>query len=187
MTNSIHISIDLETLDTKPSALVLSCGLVAFNPYTGEILDRDYTRFVGLDEQVARGRTISAATVQWWAAQSDEARRVLTDSDEFGNDAAFGLARIRDFFRKHADALDGVWGNGADFDNAILGSLFESFGQQRPWNYGLNRCLRTLKNLALPKTFVKPARVGTHHHALDDAEYQANYVSAIVKALDLKL
>lgn len=179
-----HISIDLETLDTIPSAVVLSCGLVAFDPNTGEILDKQYTRFVKLDEQAARGRTISPSTVYWWARQSEEARRVMTDNEIFGEGTVSGLRNIDTFFGQH-DA-DGVWGNGSDFDNAILGSLFRSFDMRTPWSYGKNRCLRTIKNLKLPKTFIAPIRVGTHHNALDDAEYQANYVSAVCKALSLQ-
>ena len=181
---STHISIDLETLDTIPTAVVLSCGLVAFDPNTGEIIDKQYTRFIKLDEQVARGRTISPSTVCWWAGQSDEARRVMTDREDAGNDTVSGLHGIDTFFGQHAPV--GVWGNGSDFDNAILGALFRSFGQRPPWSYSLNYCMRTLKNLLLPKEFVKPKRVGTHHNALDDAEFQANYISAICKALSLK-
>lgn len=176
-----HISIDLETLDTTATALVLSCGLVAFDPNTGEIIDKQYTRFVKLDEQAARGRTISPATVRWWTGQSDEARRVMTDDESNGERIVPGLTSIDTFFGQHAPK--GVWGNGSD--NAILGSLFRSFGQVPPWSYSQNFCLRTLKNLQLPKTFVKPVRVGTHHNALDDAEYQANYIFAICRALNL--
>lgn len=186
---SIHISIDLETLDTKPSALVLSCGLVAFDPEAGYIVDRRYVRFSqhALDAQMSIKRTMSPATVRWWAAQSDDARRVLTDDDLNVYHLLPGLECIRGLFQLHAPSLEGVWGNGSDFDNAILGSLFQDAGDRQPWSYGRNRCLRTLKNLSLPKTFIKPERVGTHHHALDDAEYQANYVMAIAKALNLKL
>ena len=37
-----HIMLDLETLDTSPSAVVLSSGAVAFDPYTNALGDRFY-------------------------------------------------------------------------------------------------------------------------------------------------
>lgn len=183
---SVHISIDLETLDTKPSAVVLSVGLAAFNPDTGAVFDTHYTQFSNLESQVERGRTISPSTVRWWMGRSEDARRTITDTDG-ASSMVQGLFEVREFFQKHAATLEGVWGNGSDFDNAILGSLFETYNDKQPWAYHLNRCLRTLKNFQLPDNFVEPARVGTHHHALDDAVYQAQHIMAISKALALPL
>lgn len=180
---SVNISIDLETLDVKPSAIVLSCGLVAFDLRTGSILGEQYTRFVDLGEQYKRGRTIRPATVCWWAAQSEEARAVLTAPVSEGVGTLEGLGQISDFFKLYDPV--GVWGNGSDFDNAILGSLFTAYDLAIPWSYSYNRCMRTLKAVKFTKEFKKPLRVGTHHNALDDARYQAEYIASMCKNLNL--
>jgi exodeoxyribonuclease VIII len=77
-----------------------------------------------------------------------------------------------------------VWGNGSDFDNAIINNLAKSFGAPKPLNYKRNRCFRTLKALFgqhIPEHATIP--MGTHHNALDDAMYQAVQHGYIHRAL----
>ena len=33
-----------------------------------------------------------------------------------------------------------LWGNGSDFDNAILANAYRAIGQQQPWKFWNNRC-----------------------------------------------
>jgi hypothetical protein len=175
----IHASIDLETLDTVPSAVILSAGIVFFDWRTAEVVDSLYAVFDTPSQAIAK-RTISPSTAKWWMEQSPEARAVLSAVQQPVNEA---LDIIDGAFKHYAPA--GVWGNGADFDCVLLGELYRSFGREKPWSYGKNRCLRTLKNMVQPRTIVMPDRVGTHHNALDDALYQARLVTAICKANDL--
>ena len=78
-----HISLDLETMGTGPMSSILSIGAVVFE------LDGTYTNLSGpafyttidLKSCEDRGLRIDASTVKWWATQSDEARRVITDPD----------------------------------------------------------------------------------------------------------
>jgi exodeoxyribonuclease VIII len=64
-----------------------------------------------------------------------------------------------------------LWGNGADFDNAILVNCFANTNIEPCWKFWNHRCYRTLKSLSGDKS--KPKRVGTYHNALDDAITQA--------------
>jgi hypothetical protein len=172
---SHHVMWDIESLDTRPSAIVLSVGAVCFDPNSDE-LGPSFHAILDLKTQAARGRTLSIDTIDWWNQQSIEARQVFAPAERIPVvDALHSLS----FLLQEAEA---VWGNGADFDNVIIGSLYESFDMRRAWSYGRNRCFRTVKSMALPKTYVAPVRAGVHHNALDDARYQAQVLQAIVRA-----
>jgi|LSQX01.1.fsa_nt_gb exodeoxyribonuclease VIII len=170
--------VDLETLDTATSAIVLTVGIVAFDPKTFATLERHHF-VLQLAPQEARGRTKSQDTMKWWAQQSEEART-----------AAFGGARtpIETALDEIAEVLfntAGVWGNGASFDNAILADLYRSFGRQQPWPFYLDRCFRTIRSAA--NDFDEPPREGIHHNAMHDAVHQVRVLGAACKHLNLEI
>lgn len=160
--------IDLETLDVRASAVVVSVGAVKFNPETGELGDELHVRLC-IDGQLQVGRTIGERTLMWWMEQSDAARAVF---QEEAPPCYSGLVAIKTFIPE--DAV--VWGNGAEFDNAILASLFNAHGIQAPWKHYNSRCYRTLKNM-YPHVEKPEPRV--EHNALDDARAQALHLLAI--------
>jgi len=73
-------------------------------------------------------------------------------------------------------ALDGMWGNGASFDNVILSETYLRLGMKAPWPFWKNKCYRTAKGMY---PAVEINRSGTHHNALDDARSQAEHLIAI--------
>ncbi len=174
-----HIMLDLETLDTSSTAVVTAIGAVFFDPHSSFTGSRFYRVTNDWSEQQKHGCTVSGDTVHWWLTQSKEAQSHLVYPDP-GSSCSTEQA-LRDFI----DFLDGfggdveVWGNGADFDNIILGNLYKAYGIQRPWTYSKNRCFRTMNSLSKGKQYVAPARQGTHHNALDDALTQATILQAI--------
>jgi hypothetical protein len=172
---------DIESLDTKPSAVVLSIGAVMFDPNTDELGESIYV-VLDVAQQMKAGRTISSDTLAWWNQQSEEARAIFNAPQLLVMDA---LEALTGFIQRNSPR--GFWGNGSDFDNVIIGSLFESFNVPRPWSYSRNRCFRTLKSLPLPKTVIQPDRQGTHHNAIDDARHQARCLQAIARALALEV
>lgn len=181
-----HIMLDLETLDTAPSAVVTSIGAVAFDPYTTELGERFYVELVDdMTAQQRRGRTISGDTVAWWMRQEQAAKQLfaeLPDPEVQRVKTVTALTMFSDFVERNGGQSAEIWGNGADFDNVVLGSLYESFGIKRPWSYSRNRCYRTMKNLGIGPR--KPAnRMGTHHNALDDAVTQAVHLQEIMAAI----
>lgn len=147
-----HIMLDLKTLDTASSAVVISIGAVAFDPHTNAIGDKFYVEMTeDIANQQKKGRTISGEVVRWWIQQDMLTKRVFSESAD-GVDRVSTLEALSLFDRFVAnnggkDAY--VWGNGADFDNAILGSLYDAFGLRKPWSYSRNRCYRTMKNLGI--------------------------------------
>lgn len=186
-----HIMVDIETLDTQQSAVVLSIGAVAFDPVTKTLGETFYVEFTeDLELQQIKGRTISADTVRWWMMQSDAAKVVFARRDEDDlivkakiNAAARmstedGLSEFARFIEHNGGKKAQLWGNGADFDNVIIGSLYESFDMLKPWSYGKNRCYRTIKRLFGENVPMK--REGVHHNGLDDAITQANHLMEIL-------
>jgi hypothetical protein len=181
-----HIMLDLETLDTSSSAVVLSIGAVAFDPYTDELGDRFYVEMTDdISTQQACGRTISGDTVCWWMRQSVVAKRVFSAVPSDGVERACTLDALT-YFTRFVEANGGtnieLWGNGADFDNIILGTLYDAFALAKPWYYSHNRCYRTMKNLGIgPRR--PQSRDGVHHNALDDAITQARHLQEIFACL----
>jgi exodeoxyribonuclease VIII len=71
-----------------------------------------------------------------------------------------------------------LWGNGAVFDNTILGNAYFITGRKPPWNPWDDRCYRTVK--ALFKWIPADERQGTYHNALDDAMHQTKHLIKIL-------
>lgn len=89
------------------------------------------------------------------------------------------LHQLALFMTRDGTTPDQVFGNGSDFDNAIVAETFKRVGLPVPWKYRNSRCLRTAKDY-LPKVDLK--RDGVHHRALDDARYQAELLLAMEAA-----
>lgn len=170
---------DLETCDTKPSAVVISIGAVRFDK---DGLYETFYRVLDIPSQVEAGRTKSDSTMAWWAQQSPEARAVLSAPM---TPTVGVLVDFYDFCGK--DAL--FWGNGATFDNVIVADLYASFSLKRPWPFWGDRCYRTVKALHVAKhpTAYLPPFQGVAHNALADAEHQARCLVTMAQQMDLPL
>ena len=70
------------------------------------------------------------------------------------------------------EAIKGVWGNGANFDNVILRNAYRNNQMLEPWNFRQDRCYRTI-NAEFGQNITTPD-IGVKHNALDDAIYQAS-------------
>lgn len=179
------IMLDIETLDTAQSAVVLSIGAVVFDPHSKELGEKFYVEFTtDLDTQQRVGRTVSAATVTWWMQQGAAAKQIFADPSPEGVrrvSTAQGLTEFASFVSRNGGKEAKLWGNGSDFDNVIVGSLFDSFGLAKPWSYSRNRCYRTMKRMFGED--VKVSRHGVHHNGLDDAITQAVHLQEIIACM----
>jgi exodeoxyribonuclease VIII len=181
-----NIMLDLETLATTSDAVVVSIGAVAFDPTTGVLGERFYVELQDLEYQQSLGRKISANTVRWWLDQGPIVQRALADTPMEHVDRVdmrTALERFARYIERNGDREALIWGNGADFDNMILGSLYQSAGYKAPWSYGRNRCYRTLKALGIARGVIPPNRAGVHHNALDDAVHQTEHLTTILACL----
>jgi hypothetical protein len=167
----MHIMIDLETMGTRPNAPIIAIGAVMFDK---EGTYDEFYVIVNLANSVAEGATIDPNTVLWWMEQSDKARAELQRKGMSQRDAL-------DSFQQWVKGveLDGVWGNGASFDNTIMSESYKRIWLNPPWAFWKDRCYRTVKSL-FPNVPIE--RNGTHHNALDDARSQAQHLIKISKA-----
>ena len=172
------IMLDLETWATSQDAVILSVGACFFDK---ELIGESLYLCLDRDQQVLDGRKKDPKTVEWWDKQSDEAKHLF-------NEVQVGVFNFMSIFtdwvtnKAQDPGSVKMWGNGSDFDNAILGNLYESWGIKKPWSYSNNRCYRTLKNICLPfDSHDLPQREGVHHHALHDAQYQAAMAGRYLK------
>ena len=172
----MHVMVDIETLDTLPTAVVLSIGAVEFQPETGEF---GRTAYVNVSARSCQslGLTISADTVMWWLRKSVEARAALC-VDEASLPVA--LLAFSDFMP--ADC-EGVWSYGPSFDEVVLQNAYRACGLKAPWRYRAVRCCRTIYNLAGIR--LEDFQSGEAHNALDDARSQAAAVIASYRKIYL--
>lgn len=167
-----HVMIDLETLGTAVNAPVVAIGAVEFNPETGELGKQFYGR-IDLEDALRFGR-MSGATLKWWLSQSDAARKELAS----GKHSALLVAE------KFVAYMEGIgknvepWGNGASFDISILEVWIPRvLNRGGPWEFWNVRDCRTIKAVVNGLVTFEAALEGTAHKALDDAIYQAKWVS----------
>lgn len=178
-TNTNHIMLDLETMGTGPNAAIVAIGAVRFNIAAG-ITDSLYCA-IDLESCMDEGQTVTASTIKWWMQQSDTARKEIYSKTNINIDLA--LMRFTEFV--DADKSNAfIWGNGSDFDNAILANAYRLMNIPAPWKFYNNRCYRTTKNL-YPQ--IKIERSGTHHNALDDAVSQTQHLLAILDHANIEI
>lgn len=171
-----HLMVDLETLDTRPSTVILSIGAVVFDEHG---VHRDpaaclYRRCLW-QAQINAGRTVSEATIRWWLKQSDAARAAL---DGVLYDLDYALAELATLYRE--GACERIWANGQSFDISILDHAYG--GYKTPWKYSAPRDMRTLRDL-VPPDLMADVEQGTAHDALADALYQAEFTVRALRYL----
>lgn len=170
-----RVMVDLETLDVKDTAKILSIGAVEFNEYGG--IERQFyanispTSYLYLPEF-----TESARTVQWWEEQDKEARLALL----------VDRSPVRKVINSFSEWImnigpSEVWACPPSFDITILETHFRKLGVPIPWDFWSTRCYRTLREA------YKYNNPGWHapeslleHHALEDAKAQALGVAYIL-------
>ncbi|CAD5505372.1 exonuclease family protein [Escherichia coli] len=176
----IHLMIDLETMGKNPDAPIISIGAIFFDPQTGD-MGPEFSKTIDLD---TAGGVIDRDTIKWWLKQSREAQSAIM-TDEIPLDDA--LLQLREFIDENSgEFFVHVWGNGANFDNTILRRSYERQGIPCPWRYYNDRDVRTIVELGKAIDFDARTAIpfeGERHNALDDARYQAKYVSAIWQKL----
>lgn len=175
----MDLMLDIETLSTKPNAVILSLGAVKFDPYTNRIdVDEGLDIRVDVDEQTAMGRDVQEETLNWWATQPKEVQEAALGEQ--------GRASIEEFTRRLNKIMvgaDQIWCQGPAFDMVIIEDLYRSIGKPTPWQFWQVRDSRTLFGV-----FGDPRdknRAGAHN-ALMDCCYQAMGVQQVYKQQNVR-
>jgi len=169
-----HIMIDIEGLDTGPTATILTIAAQSFDPFIEGYENKPsfYTR-VTLESQ--ENRSINDDTIAWWATQPEAAKEAFHEDNRIPLDQALeGLHKLC----WHADF---VWANGPTYDMNILENAYRSFGRPQPWQFYKVRDARTIYSLwpDCPKPPVE-------HHALQDCKRQIIMLQQTFKHLGIK-
>lgn len=162
---TIHAMIDIETLDTFPTSVILSVGAVKFDPFKQEPYSKTLWR-PNIDEQVNAGRTISDNTLQWWA-QQDKHIQDTTFTDE-GRITCVDFCKL---LNKFLVGVDKIWAHGPQFDMVIIENLFDQIKHHKGWAFWQVMDSRTVFNM-MPTDPRKGIQENLHS-ADDDAYWQA--------------
>jgi 3' exoribonuclease, RNase T-like len=160
MSNSVMI--DIETLDTEPTAVVLSLGVAVFND--SRVTNTTSWTFK-IQPQIDAGHTISASTMKFWMDQDPDVRAEAF-KEEYRSDK---VNYLFNYFLKCHEVTE-FWAYKPSFDYVILSNLWKGF--EVPWSKGRFLDAYTLQRL----TSIPIPRSKGHHNALIDAVDQANYV-----------
>lgn len=176
----MHIMVDLETLDTKPIAVIRQIGYCIFDPFGTDVISSQLVH-VDISDQVEMGRSISPETFCWWLKQDEASRTAMAD---FSNDISPRYA-LKQF---SAEFIQGeptfVWGHGATFDPILLENLYTMVDDDDvPWKYNAVRDTRTLFALIPNFEMVKNTE---KHNAKADAIAQALSVQKAYRELGIK-
>ena len=136
---------------------------------TLETLRGNHARRIHLNlkfqDQINMGRTIAESTLRWWFKPDlAQARSYLVDDPIPTHEA---LAGFDSFIFRHG--IQYSWGNGSDFDNALMSSLYQTFDRDSPIIYKNRRCTRTF--YFLEKNPFKVDGI-VEHYGIDDCYYQ---------------
>jgi len=165
-----HVMLDLETLSTKPNAVITEIGAVVFN--SEEISAKFYCN-INIQSCLDLGLQVDGNTIAW------RMKNAQVQEETVGLHIETALIRFNSFIAQYTNREKvKVYGNSSAFDNVILRNAFEASHFTPPWNWNNDRCYRTLKNLY---PHIELERIGTHHNALNDAESQAEHMIDIAR------
>ena len=169
--NTTNYMIDFETLDTTPTALILSLGICRFDKHGPD--DKFYVEF----NRHQSDRTVSEATIVWWTAQGN----IPTGA----TDLDYGIRDALVFMDSHrynpGDSIE-VWAKGTDFDIVIFNNILQQLKLKPVWRYNAVSDMRTLKKYN--SDIILPYVNLNSHNALEDAMYQAYTTMHILNCLD---
>jgi len=174
-----HAMIDLETLDTKPSCVVLSLGAIKFNPLDASEPHSELYFKICVDDQDRLGRTVSDDTIEWWAKQDEKAR-----NEAFDQTGSIGVEDALKQLSKWVVGVDTIWGQGYGFDITILEDMYRNIEKPIPWQFWQVKDSRTLFGCCKQD----PRKVlgqNDLHNALADAYFQARGVQLAYKELGI--
>lgn len=188
-------------MGTIAGCAIVSIGVIGFDPLAAT--PDDIFNDLGFYTGVSRMSCIDAflhedeSTKKWWEDQRAKHPKAAEAVDAYRADEGLTLSTALEQMQEYVCEAATVrpqdvlfYGNGADFDNPILGVAARMVDHEFPWKWG-NRCYRTLKNLheIFGERFRAPklTRVGQYHNALDDAKSQAMHLWETVHGIRTSL
>lgn len=193
----VDLMIDIETLDTLPTAQIVEIGLCEIPKLGKKPLDvhemnslRKAAIPINPILQFKQGLTKGDSTLKWW--MDDEARSAqLGKYYESHVHLHEGLEQLASIIERAKPRH--VWCKGSSFDFAILRNAYAACGMPLPWEFRNEKDLRTFKDLVPrdqyehKRNLIISAFNLKLHNAQDDAILQAYQVADIYDELSFLL
>lgn len=178
----MNLMIDLETLDTAPSAAMLSIGIVPFL-FIGENVEIYDPLHIGVSPESCfkHGLTISDDTLMFWIMQSEKARNYIASLHRLDLETAIVTVNRyceTNYPKTGSRKNSMVYSNPDGFDIAILSYAYSRVSQKLPWEHYNVLDYRTLASLDRSIKNSHP-RSGVHHNAVDDCIYQIEVLNKV--------
>ena len=183
-----EMMVDIETLDTRVGAVVLSIGAVIWRDEVRAdgnlhyIIEDRFMRILDLDSQFAAMRSVSQSTLLWWMQQNAVARAEAFSEER--EPVASSLSEFHFWATSRDEAVSRFWASPATFDFPIIETLAEQFGVSVPWTYRQKRDVRTVVDEAKYSAkdhSIPPNLLGAdaaEHTPVYDCEWQIDLLTA---------
>ena len=178
----MDVMIDIETLSTRPNAVVLSVGAVWFDPENRVEPTRKTHWRLDVDTQTGKGRDIMTETMEWWSKQDP-----AVAAEAFSDENRVGILDFCKDLNRYVAGSDKIWCQGPQFDMVILENLYRDFEHHWNWQFWQIMDSRTLIHTArlLKPGYQDPRKSFQQnlHNAAEDSYYQALAVQQIIEDL----
>lgn len=179
--DNICMVFDFETLDTRPTGVILSMGVVMFkldeiNTFD-ELVSQGMNVYFDQGQQTDAGRTISQDTLNWWEGQGATAQECLDNPNQLNcKKLHIYLNALYTALNFQPDRKNTRWFSRGAFDNGFMEDFCRTFGMDTPYKYWAWRCARSFldgagigtRNEKMPK----PAGM-VQHNSHHDAAFEA--------------
>ena len=171
MNTITDVMLDLETLDTRVTAAVVSMAAVPFNLKTGFISDDVFYSAINLDSALRYG-TASGDTLRFWVEKAPPEALAAA----WRGTKAF--TKVLDEFTQFMTPFSqtAIWSQGPAFDVAILERLYSKMNLPTPWKFWNARDVRTIIHVCNAAGFPTVNKPPVAHNALEDARQQTRNV-----------
>lgn len=146
--------LDIETLSTESTAVVLSAAIVFFNDgmsYDELINSSIFIKFEAKDQIQNYKRTASKSTLEWWNKQSSHAKIRSLNPSKQDVSAKVGIEKLRNYLEVDTSQNKIIWTRGG-LDSMCLESLCVALNVPPIVRYFNYYDIRTALNLLAPDT-----------------------------------
>lgn len=165
--NSKHLMVDIETLDTEPTSIILSLSAKFFRFNIGEINSFDI-KFT-LNDQIKIGRTMGEGTFFWWLKTNEMARLDIAEAEKRYS-LYDGLMKFVEFIENNTSNKNYfIWSKSPNFDITIIENSLKYYNIEIPWKYSNTRDVRTIESLnpEITKNIYEEFKTNTHISSTD--------------------
>lgn len=139
------IVLDIESLSTESTCVILSAAMVYFNDGMTyeEMIDKSiFVKFDAKEQIQKYNRTASKSTLEWWKKQCDFAKNTSFNPSKYDVSAIEGIELLRNYLNIDPSPTKILWTRGA-LDQMAIESLCNAIGVKPLVLYNQYRDTRT--------------------------------------------